>query len=82
MRELIERLEKRAEEDEECARNSETVAEALAGELAKFEARDAPWNTYAVRMAVDHRTSAKRDRGLAADLRQAIAILRAKEDSA
>ncbi len=78
---LIERLEKRAKEDESCAENSRVVAGLLAPEMAKFKARtDAGWNTYAVRLAVDHQNSIKRDSGYAADLRAVIALLdRARE---
>lgn len=79
MRDLIERLEKRAKEDDECADNSARVADLLSPELGRFNAREAPWNTYAVRMAIDHRNSMERDRRYAADLREAIALLRAKE---
>lgn len=79
MRELIERLEKRAKEDDACADNSRVVADLLLPEVARFNERLAPWNTYAIRMALDHRNSMERDRRYAADLREAIALLRAKE---
>ena len=79
VRELIERLENRAEEDEQCAANNARVVELLDPEMKLFDAREAPWNTYVVRMAVDHRSSERRDRRYAADLREAVAILRAKE---
>lgn len=75
---LVERLEKRAKEDESCAENSRVVAGLLAPEMAKFTARDdAGWNTYAVRLAADHQNSIKRDSGYAADLRAAIGLLTA-----
>lgn len=74
---LIERLEARAKEDDACAGNSRAVADLLSPELAKFNDRDASgWNTYAVRMALDHRKSMERDRRYAQDIRAAIAILR------
>lgn len=73
---LVERLEKRAKEDDECADNSRTVADLLSPELARFNERDpAGWNTYAVRMAVDHRNSMERDRRYSADLRAALTAI-------
>lgn len=72
---LIERLEKRAKEDETCAENSRVVAELLAPQMVLFNAREAPWNTYAVRMAVEHENSVKRDSQYASDLRAVIQLL-------
>lgn len=74
---LIERLLKRAKEDRQCAENSAVVADALSGQMERFESRDEqrPWNTYAVRMAVDHRNSVKRDTQYADDLIEAVAII-------
>ena len=80
-KELIERLEKRAKEDESCAANNRVIAELLAPQMALFNAREAPWNTYAVRMAVDHETSAKRDERYASDLRTVIALLKTEGDA-
>jgi hypothetical protein len=71
---LIERLLKRADEDQECADNSAVVASALSGQMDAFHARTGH-NVYAVRMAVDHRNSVKRDSQYAADLREAAALL-------
>jgi hypothetical protein len=78
--ELIGRLEKRAEEDKACAENSRVVADLLAPEVDKFDRRPdgAQWNTYAVRMAVDHRNSVKRDSLYATDLCEAVAALSAQ----
>lgn len=74
--ELVERLEKRAKEDEECAENNRVVADLLSPELAKFNGRDeAGWNTYAVREAVDHRKYMERDSRYATDLREASTTL-------
>lgn len=75
--ELAERLEKRAKQDREYAINSSVVLGLLEPELAKFSAREGPWNTYAVRMAIEHRNSAKRDNAFADDLEAAAASLRA-----
>lgn len=76
LRGLIERLEKRAAEDEQCAVNNEVVAALFEPQMRMFDAREGH-NIYAVRMAIDHRQSGKRDRQYAADLREAIAALRA-----
>jgi hypothetical protein len=75
---LIERLKKRAAEDAVCAANNEAVASALDGQMALFEAGKGEHNIYAVRMAVDHRNCAKRDRQWSADLLEAIEMLGAK----
>lgn len=77
-RDLIERLRKRAKEDQACADNSAVIVEALAGQMELFENRNGPaWNTYAVRMAVDHRNSVKRDTQYARDLTEAADALEA-----
>lgn len=68
LRALCERLEKRVEQDRSCAEDSQVVADLLAPEFAKFHSRKAPWNTYAVRMAVDHQNSVRRDTAFADDL--------------
>lgn len=75
MTSLIERLKKRLDEDEPCAVNSEAVAEALSEQMRRFDERTGDHNTYAVRMHLDHRNGAKRDRQYATDLREAIALL-------
>lgn len=77
---LIARLEKRAAEDERCAVNNEVVAALLEPQMRMFEAREGH-NVYAVRMAVDHRNGGKRDRQYAADLREAVGLLRALQES-
>lgn len=78
---LVERLRKRAEQDEAYAENNRAVADALQDQMDHFEARDGRHNTYAVRMAVDHRNGMKRDEQFAADLRQAVAIITALKDA-
>jgi hypothetical protein len=72
---LVERLRKRAKEDRQCAENNRVVAGLLEPQFAAFNAREEPWNTYAVRMAVDHRNSLKRDEQWADDLDAAVAII-------
>ena len=72
--ELIARLRKRMEEDRQCAANSKIVADLLQPQMDAFEACDGH-NVYAVRMAVDHRNSVKRDTQYADDLEAAIALL-------
>jgi len=74
---LAERLEKRAKKEREIATNNFVVAQLLDPEFAKFEAREGPYNIYAVRMAVDHRNSAKKDAAFADDLEDAAATIRA-----
>lgn len=76
--ELIGRLRNRAEEDRACARNSEVVSDLLQPQLDAFNQRDGSHNTYAVRLQLDHRNSAKRDRQYADDLEAAIRILAAQ----
>lgn len=74
MSELVERLLKRANEDQTCADNSAVVAEALSEQMRLFGAREGH-NIYAVRLAVDHQNSVKRDGQYASDLREAAAEL-------
>jgi hypothetical protein len=64
---LVERLRKRSKLEREIADNSALVFELLQPEFAKFEAREA-FNVYAVRMAVDHKNSAAKDKAFADDL--------------
>ncbi|MCY1741174.1 hypothetical protein [Ensifer sp. SL37] len=70
MRELIDRLRKRAKDDQACADNSKVIVEALADQMRLFDNREGH-NVYAVRMAVDHRSSVERDTRYAADLTEA-----------
>lgn len=53
---------------------------ALEGQMKHFDARDGLHNTYAVRLAVDHRNSMKRDLQYAADLRAALTALQSLKD--
>ena len=76
--ELAERLKARALKERQIAANSLVVAQLLQPEIAKFEARDEPCNLYAVRLAIDHRDSAKRDAAFADDLEAAADALRAR----
>ena len=71
---LVERLRKRAAEERKIAENNVRVAELLAPELVRFEAREGH-NIYATRMAIDHRDSAKRDAAFADDLEAAATAL-------
>jgi len=75
MTDLTERLRKRADEDAKCAENSKVVADLLRPQLDAFEANEDHGNIYAIRMAVDHRDSVKRDGQYAADLREAATTL-------
>ena len=71
---LVERLRKRADEDQACADNSKVIVDALSEQMRLFESREGH-NVYAVRMAVDHKSSLGRDSRYAADLREAAEIL-------
>jgi len=77
---LAERLEKQAEIARRAAESSDILAALLKPEMDKFNAGNAPWDTYTVRMAVDHIQSAKRDRQLVQDLSIAAAMVRAAGD--
>lgn len=78
---LIDRLRKRAEEDQTCADNSKAVFEGLSDQLRLFEEKDGKHNVYAVRIALDHRNGMERDAKYASDLREAIAELERLIDS-
>jgi len=75
MTSLIERLKKRLAEDEVCAANNDAVADALKPQMDLFNSGQGNHNTFAVRMFLDHRNGARRDRQYAADLRKAIELL-------
>lgn len=75
MTDLTKRLRERADEDAKCAENSKVVADLLRPQLEAFEANEDQGNVYAIRMAVDHRNSVKRDGQYAADLREAATTL-------
>lgn len=77
LRELLARLTKYAEQHESWVANSEAVVAAFADELRRFDAHDGSHNVYALRLAVDHQSSAKSDRQHANDLREAIVRLSA-----
>jgi len=77
---LAERLDRQADIARRSAESSEILAALLKPEMDKFNARNAPWDTYTVRMAVDHIQSAKRDRQLVQDFTIAAAIVRAAGD--
>ena len=65
---IIQRLEKRAKDERSYVENNIVVADLLEPQMALFNAREAPWNTYAVRMAIDHRQEAKKGKQFADDL--------------
>lgn len=78
--ELVAKLEAWAKKEDDVAVNSDAVTEALAGQMAAFEARTGH-NVYAVRLAVDHASEAKTARKQAALLREAIATLSQLSDA-
>lgn len=73
--ELLKRLEKYEKEARDMAENCEAVAVAFADQMKAFEDRTGH-NVYAVRMAVDHRNSAKREKQLADDMAAVLARMR------
>lgn len=77
---LIERLRKRAEEDRQCEVNNRIVSELLQPQLDAFDKRDGSHNTYAVRVQLNHRNSAKRDEQYADDLEAVVALLAASPE--
>jgi predicted phosphoribosyltransferase len=82
MADLVDRLLKRSEDDQACAENSMAVFEALGEHYRAFDQRSGRWNTYAVRMAVDHKKGAERDAQHAADLREVVSeISRLREEN-
>ena len=54
---LIDDLRKRAKELRKCIANSQRIVDLLKPEMDRFDASDAPWSTYVVRMSVDHSSS-------------------------
>ena len=74
--ELADRLEKQAEKLRGYVQSSLRVVELLQPEMKRFDDPEGPWDTYTVRMSVDHSNSAKKDAAFADDLMQASAILR------
>ena len=57
---LVERLRERAQKIRGYIASSQMVVDYLAPEMKKFENREAPWDTYTVRMSVDHQSSIRR----------------------
>jgi hypothetical protein len=72
---LAVRLAKRAELEREIAANSRIVADLLKPQREAFKGREGH-NVYAVRMQIDHQRSAEKDDAFAADLEQAVALIR------
>lgn len=54
---LEQRLRARAARIRGYIESSERVVELLRPEMMKFDAREAPWDTYTVRLSVDHSSS-------------------------
>lgn len=74
---LVERLRKRAGEDRAVAENSAATLALLQPELDKFDAEQR-FNTYVIRMAVDHKNSARKDGAYADDLTAAADTIEAQ----
>lgn len=54
---IVERLRRRALKLRGYIASSQRVADLLAPEMEKFRTRDEPWDTYTVRLSVDHQSS-------------------------
>lgn len=54
---LVGKLRERAAEVRGYIASCQIVVDLLAPEMQKFNAREAPWDVYTVRMAVDHESS-------------------------
>ena len=54
---LVGKLRERAAKVREWIISSQRVVDLLAPEREKFDKREAPWDTYTVRMSVDHQSS-------------------------
>lgn len=74
--ELIERLQKRADQIAGYIASSQRVVDLLQPEMDLFNARQGGHDTYTVRMAVDHMSSIRTQNKELADLTDAIAALR------
>lgn len=72
---LIERLNARAAKVRSYIASSQIVIDYLAPEMAKFDAREPPWDTYTVRMSVDHQSSIRTQTKEAEELEEAAAAL-------
>ena len=71
MTDIVERLLTRAERLKKQNFSCQRICDLLAPEMAKFDARDAPWDTYTVRMAVDHQSSIRTQQKEIDDLTEA-----------
>lgn len=54
---IVERLRERALKIRGYIASSQRVVDLLAPEMEKFKTRDEPWDTYTVRLSVDHQSS-------------------------
>lgn len=68
---LIERLRDREKRHRECIANSQVVVDLLRPQMDMFNAREGGYNTYAVRMSVDHQSSIRTTTKEADELRDA-----------
>ncbi len=71
MTDLIERLRERASTIRGYIASSQIVVDLLAPEMAKFDARTEPCDSYTVRMSVDHQSSIRRQTKEAEDYEEA-----------
>ena len=74
-RDVAGRLKARAEKVQEWSTSSQRVVDLLKPEMDKFDAKEAPWDIYTVRMSVDHVSSIRTQAKEIADLAEAAAII-------
>lgn len=76
-KEIVERLRAQERKSRDVVANCAAVTEALSEQLEHFERRDPdrPWNTYAVRVAVDHQSSARTEAKLADTIAEAATLI-------
>jgi len=75
---LIKRLRDRAKDLRDYITSSEVVINLLSSEVEKFENRNAPWDTYTVGLAVDHKSSVRTQTKEAEEYEQAADTLEAQ----
>ena len=75
--ELVAWLRKELDAAQDCAANNRIIIDAMADQLNRFEQRDPArlWNTYAVRLAVDHKSGLRREETAIAMITAALAII-------
>lgn len=78
---LADKIEARAKRIRGYIASSQRVVELLAPEQAKFDARKAPWDTYTVRISVDHMSSIRTQTKEAEELEAVVIALRERDQA-